>query len=114
MFILNSASQSRTSTRLSERRTLKIRVYKKFLTFFDLKFLFHYKRNMEHFKKLYCLPNHRVRENTNMKYFVFCGKNWDWYFSRKNRDSEIECMESIILTKDYNPEKYIDSDFDNS
>lgn len=64
------------------------------------------------FKKLYCLPNDRIRENTNMDFFVFCGKNWDWYFSRKNRDSKLELLENVELTKEYNEEKFIDRDRD--
>lgn len=64
------------------------------------------------FKKLYCLPNWRIRENTNMDSFVFCGKNWDWYFSRKNHDSELELFENVELTREYNEEKFIDRDRD--
>jgi len=67
---------------------------------------------MEKFKKLYCLPNHKIRENTNMKYFVFCGKNWDWYFSRKNRDSELEIFNNVLISNEYNSENFIDSDYD--
>ena len=69
---------------------------------------------MEKFKKLYCLPNHKIRENTNMDSFVFCGKNWDYYFTRKCRDSELDVLENVILTTEYSEEKYIDSDFDTS
>ena len=47
-----------------------------------------------------------------MDFFVFCGKNWDWYFSRKNRDSELELLENVELTKEYNEEKFIDRDRD--
>lgn len=64
------------------------------------------------FKKLYCLPNHRIRENTNMNYFVFCGKNWDWYFSRKNKDKEIELFENIELTRNYKEKNFLDRDYD--
>lgn len=64
------------------------------------------------FKKLYCLPNWRIRENTNMQYFLFCGKNWDWYFTRKNKDSEIELLENVELTRDYSEDKFIDRDYD--
>ena len=69
---------------------------------------------MEKFRKLYCLPNHKIRENTNMDSFVFCGKNWDYYFTRKCRDSELDVLENVILTTEYREEKYIDSDFDTS
>ncbi len=69
---------------------------------------------MERFRKLYRLPNHRIRENTNMDTFVFCGKNWDYYFTRKNRDTELEIIENIIITTEFRQEKYIDSDFDTS
>lgn len=66
------------------------------------------------FKKLYCLPNHRIRENTKMDFFLFCGKNWDWYFSRKNNDSELELFENVELTREYNEEKFIDRDRDDN
>ena len=46
------------------------------------------------FKKIYCLPNSKIRENTNMKYFVFCGKNFDYYFSKKNKDKEIDIIKN--------------------
>jgi|GEM_PF-1213754 len=68
---------------------------------------------MEKFKRLYRLPNHRIRENTDMTYFVFCGKNWDYYFTKKNRDSEVEILENVVLVEKYNLEKYIDLDSDN-
>lgn len=48
-----------------------------------------------------------------MNYFVFCGKNWDYYFTRKNRDCEIELIESITFSEVYNSEKFVDRDFDN-
>lgn len=48
-----------------------------------------------------------------MKYFILCWKNWDLYFSKKNNDKEIELIENVELTKDYNDKKYIDSDYDN-
>lgn len=67
---------------------------------------------MERYRKLYRLPNHKIRENTNMDTFVFCGKNWDYYFTRKCRDSELEVLEDVVLTSEYRQEKYIDSDFD--
>ena len=67
---------------------------------------------MEKFKKLYRLPNHKIRENTNMDSFVFCGKHWDYYFTRKCRDRELEVLRNVILTTEYRKEKYIDSDFD--
>lgn len=69
---------------------------------------------MEKFRKLYRLPNHRIRENTNMDWFVFCGNGWDYYFTRKNRDSEMELLENVVLITDFQQEKYIDSDFDTS
>lgn len=65
------------------------------------------------FKKLYCLPNHRVRENTNMESFVFVWSNWDYYFTKKNKDKEIELFENVELTTNYNKQKFIDSDYDN-
>lgn len=49
-----------------------------------------------------------------MDAFVFCGKNWDYYFTRKCRDSELEVLEDVVLTSEYRQEKYIDSDFDTS
>lgn len=64
------------------------------------------------FKKLYCLPNHRVRENTNMDSFVFVGNNWDYYFTKKNKDKEVELFENVELTREYNEEKFIDRDYD--
>lgn len=68
---------------------------------------------MKKFKKLYCLPNHRIRENTNMTYFLFCGSNWEYYFTRKSRDNEMECIENTVLTSEYNSKNYINTDFDN-
>ncbi len=64
------------------------------------------------FKKLYCLPNHRLRENTNMENFVFVGSNWDYYFTKKNKDKEVELFENVELTREYNEEKFIDRDYD--
>lgn len=55
---------------------------------------------MEKFKRLYRLPNHRIRKNTNMDSFVFCGKNWDYYFTQKNRDSQIEILENVIFSQE--------------
>lgn len=60
------------------------------------------------FKKIYLLPNHRVRENTNMDNFVFVGKNWDYYFSVKNKDKELETIENVVLTDKYDDDKFID------
>lgn len=48
-----------------------------------------------------------------MRHFVFCGKNGDWYFSKKNKDSEIELLQNVELTSNYNEKKYIDSDYNN-
>lgn len=47
-----------------------------------------------------------------MDFFVFCGKNWDWYFTWKNKDKEIELYENVELTRDYKEEKFIDRDRD--
>ena len=47
-----------------------------------------------------------------MEYFVFCGSNWEYYFCRKNRDVELEYLENVVLTSEYDPKKYIDSDYD--
>jgi len=66
------------------------------------------------FKKLYCLPNCRIRKNTNLMYFVFCWNNWDWYFSRKNKVKEIELFENVELTREYNEGNYIDRDRDDN
>lgn len=77
-----------------------------------LKFLFLYSRNMDKFKRLYRLPNHRIRENTNMDSFVFCGKNWDYYFTRKNRDSQIEILENVIFSQKVEWQNFIDRDSD--
>ncbi len=68
---------------------------------------------MEKFRKLYRLPNHKIRENTSMEHFVFCGKNWDYYFTRKNKDKKLEIINNVVIISEYNEEKYIDSDFDN-
>lgn len=65
------------------------------------------------FKKLYCLPHHRIRENTNMKNFVFVWNNWDYYFTKKSKDKEIELFENVELTSNYNEKKFIDRDYDN-
>ena len=46
-----------------------------------------------------------------MEYFIFCGKNWDWYFSKKNKDSELELFENVELTREYNEEKFIGSNY---
>lgn len=54
-----------------------------------------------------------MRENTNMDYFVFCGNNWDYYFCRKNRDSELECLENVVLTTEYDEKRFIDLDYNN-
>lgn len=48
-----------------------------------------------------------------MDYFVFCGNNWDYYFSRKNRDSELECLENVVLTTEYDEKRFIDLDYNN-
>ena len=68
---------------------------------------------IQKFKKLYCLPNYKIRENTNMNNFLFVWSNWDYYFTKKNRDKEIETFENVELTTIYNKEKFIDSDYDN-
>jgi hypothetical protein len=47
-----------------------------------------------------------------MTYFVFCGKNWDYYFTKKNRDSKMEVFENVTFVEKYNSEKYIDLDSD--
>lgn len=60
------------------------------------------------------MPNHRMRENTNMEHFLFVGKNWDYYFTRKNKDSELEIFENVELTREYNAEKFIDRDYDDT
>lgn len=64
-------------------------------------------------QKIYRLPNHRIRANTNMDSFLFCWRNWDYYFAQKNRDTEIEVIEDVILTSIYNEKSYIDSDTEN-
>ena len=48
-----------------------------------------------------------------MEYFILCGKNGDLYFSRKNKDKEIELFENVVVTQKYDDKKYIDSEYDN-
>lgn len=64
------------------------------------------------FNKLYCLPSYKIRENTNMKNLIFVGKNFDYYFTKSNKDKEIELFENVEITREYNKEKFIDRDYD--
>jgi len=65
------------------------------------------------FQKLYVLQNHQVRKNTNFNNFLFVGKNWDYYFTEKNSKNS-ELLENVILTSDFQKDKFIDRDYDNN
>lgn len=65
------------------------------------------------FKRLYVLQNHQIRKNTNFKNFLFVGKNWDYYFTEKN-SKNAEVLENVVLSSDFQKEKFIDRDYDNS
>jgi hypothetical protein len=69
---------------------------------------------MEKFKKLYRLPNYKIRTNTNMNSFLFCGKNWDYYFTEKNSDTDLEEFQDVVISQEFHPEKFIDLDNDNT
>ncbi len=45
-----------------------------------------------------------------MDSFVFCGKNWDYYFTQKNRDSQIEILENVIFSQEVGWQKFVDRD----
>lgn len=67
---------------------------------------------IQKFKRIYCLPNHKIRQNTNMDTLIFVWKNWDYYFSKKNNDKDLEVFENVELTTKFNKEKYIDNNYD--
>ena len=64
------------------------------------------------YKKLYVLENENIDENTNMNSFIFCWKNWSYYFS-KNISKECELLKDVELTTEYDEKKFIDLDYDN-
>jgi hypothetical protein len=64
------------------------------------------------FQKLYCLPNHQIRKNTNFASFLFTGKNWDYYFTTKV-SKNCEILENVVLTETYDKKRFIDKDWDN-
>jgi hypothetical protein len=49
-----------------------------------------------------------------MNSFLFCGKNWDYYFAEKNSDTDLEEFQDVVITQEFHPEKFIDLDNDNS
>lgn len=65
------------------------------------------------FQKLYVLQNHQIRKNTNFDSFLFVGKNWDYYFTKRN-SKNAEALENVVLTSDFQKEKFIDRDYDNA
>lgn len=65
------------------------------------------------FEKLYVIQNHSIRKNTNFKNLLFVGKNWDYYFTKKN-SKNAELLENVVLTSEYKREKFIDRNYDNS
>ena len=65
------------------------------------------------FKRLYVLQNHQIRKNTNFKNFLFVGKNWDYYFTEKN-SKNAEVLENVVLSSEFQKEKFIDRDYDTS
>ncbi len=61
---------------------------------------------------LYVIPfwnKKLVKEKINMKNFVFCGKNWDFYFTEKIH-KDAEKIENCRFTKRFHKEKTIDFD----
>lgn len=65
------------------------------------------------FHKIYVLQNHHIRKNTNFQNFLFVGKNWDYYFTKKN-SKNAELLENVVLTSDFQKDKFIDRDYDNN
>jgi len=65
------------------------------------------------FQKLYVLQNHQIRKNTNFDSFVFTWSNWDYYFTEQiSKNSEV--LENVVLSSEFQKEKFIDRDYDNS
>lgn len=61
---------------------------------------------------LYSLPFHNkdlIEEKISMDSFVFCGKNWDFYFTQKVH-KKAETLENCEISEKNIPEKIFDYD----
>ena len=49
---------------------------------------------MQHFEKLYIANIEEVSKKVE-KSFLFCGKNWDFYFTKKDKRTDFEELENV-------------------
>lgn len=50
---------------------------------------------MQHFEKLYIADIDEVSQKVEDS-FLMCGKNWDFYFTKKDNKTEFEELENVI------------------
>ncbi|MEI7511130.1 MAG: hypothetical protein WCJ84_03155 [Candidatus Peregrinibacteria bacterium] len=50
---------------------------------------------------LYLVSNDDLDDKIPMDSFIFCGKNWDWYFTEKPENYPVEVFENCIFSKEY-------------
>lgn len=51
-------------------------------------------------KTIYCLQNSYITEEVDMSTFIFCWKNWDYYFTECVHDC-CEKIENVVITRQY-------------
>ena len=49
---------------------------------------------MQHFEKLYIANIEEVSKKVENS-FLFCGKNWDFYFTKKDKKTDFEELENV-------------------
>ena len=49
---------------------------------------------MQHFEKLYIANIDEVSKKVENS-FLFCGKNWDFYFTKKDNKTDFEVLENV-------------------
>ena len=49
---------------------------------------------MQHFEKLYIANIEEVSKKVENS-FLFCGKNWDFYFTKKDKRTDFEELENV-------------------